>query len=371
MIGTEVAAVFLKRRVQPIMARAHPMWLYSGPKDDTRINIVELSEKELLDEVRRLTLFSQEDSIPLISSHPPFDANHPPMEIPMAPESFRDLPDDASEGRDSSAPFIELFVQFVPDRHCRSFPAALPCSRHCRFVVSGTAARLYLPPHAQHYNAIKPLAPPITTFASPAPNATRPQSCSSSVAAPPHSPPPRSAPRSIPLTTTSRRRPWLPWPHAFAQATPKPPRAASTRPSQAAARTEPSQAAASSPRTHRLPRSSSPDHLRSPRCGPGPRSSSSARPATARPPLAVSLHARPSQAAPGHSRAHATSSTSRSCPVPTGTAGRIPAALPPTPPSIAGHPTAALAGHIHPLFQFRSILTHIFAPNFDNFPASV
>lgn len=56
MIGTEIAAVFLKRRVQPIMSRAHPMWLYSGPKDETRVNVDELSEKELLDEVRRLTL---------------------------------------------------------------------------------------------------------------------------------------------------------------------------------------------------------------------------------------------------------------------------------------------------------------------------
>ena len=81
MIGTEVAAVFLKRRVQPIMSRAHPMWLYSGPKDETRVNVAELSEKELLDEVRRLTLFSQEDSIPLISLQPPFDADHPPTEV--------------------------------------------------------------------------------------------------------------------------------------------------------------------------------------------------------------------------------------------------------------------------------------------------
>ena len=88
MIGTEVAAVFLKRRVQPIMVRAHPMWLYSGPKDETRINIAELSEKELLDEVRRLTHFSQEDSIPLISSHPPFDADHPPMEVNFFPHTL-------------------------------------------------------------------------------------------------------------------------------------------------------------------------------------------------------------------------------------------------------------------------------------------
>jgi hypothetical protein len=81
MIGTEVAAVFLKRRVQPVMARVRPMWLYTGPKDETRTNVAELSEKELLDEVRRLTLFSQEDSIPLISSYAPLDANHPLSEV--------------------------------------------------------------------------------------------------------------------------------------------------------------------------------------------------------------------------------------------------------------------------------------------------
>jgi hypothetical protein len=81
MIGTEIAAIFLKRRVQPIMSRAHPMWLYSGPKDETRVNVAELSEKELLDEVRRLTHFSKEDSIPLLSLQMPFDADHPPNEV--------------------------------------------------------------------------------------------------------------------------------------------------------------------------------------------------------------------------------------------------------------------------------------------------
>jgi hypothetical protein len=45
------------------------------------VNVAELSEKELLDEVRRLTLFSQEDSISLISPQPPFDADHPPAEV--------------------------------------------------------------------------------------------------------------------------------------------------------------------------------------------------------------------------------------------------------------------------------------------------
>ncbi|KAK1611778.1 hypothetical protein QYE76_035451 [Lolium multiflorum] len=86
------------------MARAHPMWLYSGPKDETRINAAELSEKELLDEVRRLTHFSQEDSIPLTSSHVPFDADHPPTENPIDPDYLQDLPNDTSERGDSSVP---------------------------------------------------------------------------------------------------------------------------------------------------------------------------------------------------------------------------------------------------------------------------
>ncbi|KAK1678046.1 hypothetical protein QYE76_038894 [Lolium multiflorum] len=104
MIGTEVAAVFLKCRIQPVMARVHPMWLYSGPKDETRINAADLSEKELLDEVRRLTSFNQEDSIPLISSYAPLDVDHPPSGIPIASENTRDSPGDTSEGKGSSIP---------------------------------------------------------------------------------------------------------------------------------------------------------------------------------------------------------------------------------------------------------------------------
>ncbi|KAK1600850.1 hypothetical protein QYE76_018839 [Lolium multiflorum] len=50
MLGTEFAALFLKRRIQPLMARGHPMWLYTGPKDSTSINVADYSDKELLDE---------------------------------------------------------------------------------------------------------------------------------------------------------------------------------------------------------------------------------------------------------------------------------------------------------------------------------
>jgi hypothetical protein len=57
------------------------MWSYSGPKDVTRINAIELSKKELLDEVRRLTYFSQEDSIPLVALQDPYELHHLPTEV--------------------------------------------------------------------------------------------------------------------------------------------------------------------------------------------------------------------------------------------------------------------------------------------------
>jgi hypothetical protein len=80
MIGIEIVVVF-KRRIQPVMYRAHQMWLYSGPKDETRVNIAELFEKELLDEVRHLTHFSQEDSIPLLALHEPYNLDHQSSEV--------------------------------------------------------------------------------------------------------------------------------------------------------------------------------------------------------------------------------------------------------------------------------------------------
>jgi hypothetical protein len=49
--------------------------------DETRVNVAELSEKELLDEVRLLIHFCQEDSIPLLAPQAPFDSDHQPNEV--------------------------------------------------------------------------------------------------------------------------------------------------------------------------------------------------------------------------------------------------------------------------------------------------
>ena len=81
MVGTEVAALFLKRRIQSLMARDHQMWLYTGKKDSTRINPADFTDEDLLDEVHRLTCFNKNDNIPLEAIVDPFDVEHLPGEV--------------------------------------------------------------------------------------------------------------------------------------------------------------------------------------------------------------------------------------------------------------------------------------------------
>ena len=43
----DLLEVFLRRRIQPLQARDHPMWLYSGTKDTTRIHPEEVEDATL------------------------------------------------------------------------------------------------------------------------------------------------------------------------------------------------------------------------------------------------------------------------------------------------------------------------------------
>ena len=43
--GMDLLEVFLRRRIQPLQARDHPMWLYSGLEDTTRIHPEEVTEE--------------------------------------------------------------------------------------------------------------------------------------------------------------------------------------------------------------------------------------------------------------------------------------------------------------------------------------
>ena len=78
MLGTEFAALFIKRRVQPLQHRSHGMWLYTGTRDTTRINNSNLSDKEVKDEVRRLTCLTAADEIPMEALVDAYDASHLP-----------------------------------------------------------------------------------------------------------------------------------------------------------------------------------------------------------------------------------------------------------------------------------------------------
>ena len=45
--GMDLLEVFLRRRIQPLQARDHPMWMYSGLDDTTRIHPEEVEEATL------------------------------------------------------------------------------------------------------------------------------------------------------------------------------------------------------------------------------------------------------------------------------------------------------------------------------------
>ena len=60
--GIHLIATFVKRRVWPIRARAHPMCEYEGAGDITRMNPEELSRTELLTHVRHITNLTTGDA---------------------------------------------------------------------------------------------------------------------------------------------------------------------------------------------------------------------------------------------------------------------------------------------------------------------
>ena len=43
--GMDLLEVFLSRRIQPLQARDHPMWMYSGTDDTARVHPEEVAEE--------------------------------------------------------------------------------------------------------------------------------------------------------------------------------------------------------------------------------------------------------------------------------------------------------------------------------------
>ncbi|KAM0927958.1 hypothetical protein ACQ4PT_002178 [Festuca glaucescens] len=73
--GVQIIAHFLRIHVQPIQARASPLWLYSGAGDAARI-FEDLSVKDLEKLVRRFTSLSKKSPVPSSCRIVPFSGTH-------------------------------------------------------------------------------------------------------------------------------------------------------------------------------------------------------------------------------------------------------------------------------------------------------
>jgi hypothetical protein len=73
--GTQLMALFLQRRVQPLQHRLSKLWSFSGLGDSSRISDALLEKKDLDKRVRALTILMKEDEILDLTANY-FDSEH-------------------------------------------------------------------------------------------------------------------------------------------------------------------------------------------------------------------------------------------------------------------------------------------------------
>ena len=69
------------RRVQPLQARAHPMYCWTGAGDITLVSQENISSGEVNKRYRGVTKFTAKEKLPGDSVMLPFCASHPPPEV--------------------------------------------------------------------------------------------------------------------------------------------------------------------------------------------------------------------------------------------------------------------------------------------------
>jgi hypothetical protein len=79
--GLHLIATFVKRRVWPLRAQAHPMWAYEGASDSTRMSPEELSRNELVTHVRHITSLTTADPCNIDCPVTPYGAENPLLEV--------------------------------------------------------------------------------------------------------------------------------------------------------------------------------------------------------------------------------------------------------------------------------------------------
>src|SRR4051794_31769642 len=81
MLGTKIPALFMRRRIQPLQHRSHPMFMYMGSDDPTCISSIAMGEDDIITEVRRLTKLIKDDKIPLDIIFDPYEGANPPRKV--------------------------------------------------------------------------------------------------------------------------------------------------------------------------------------------------------------------------------------------------------------------------------------------------
>ena len=79
--GLDLLEVFLGRRIQPLQARDHPMWHYSGADDTTRTHPEEVLETTVAQWLRSIT--GARDNPRGSRRVVPFSANHQPKLVSL------------------------------------------------------------------------------------------------------------------------------------------------------------------------------------------------------------------------------------------------------------------------------------------------
>ena len=81
--GMDLLGAFLSRRIQPLQARDHPMWMYSGIEDSAWIHPEEVDEETVAQWLQGIT--GNKDNPRGSRRVPPFDNTNEPDKVRLFP----------------------------------------------------------------------------------------------------------------------------------------------------------------------------------------------------------------------------------------------------------------------------------------------